>query len=179
MTISDTAVVGDLSGEAWSVGDTLLRVKRSAPSAVILCVLSALVAGCSGSASQVGTSTTAQFVSVAGLGFGKAPASVHRACERAARQVGYAVPCPTLLPSGVTAYPSGSVHGCSIQIIGAGGLGGCARSWRGWVVGSSQSPHLVLQAAPRVVSNPARAIDGPGWERSYHVTAVLDLGAVL
>lgn len=100
-------------------------------------------------------------------------------CARVARVVGYPVPCPTLVPLGLRATPG--AHGCRLGIIGAGGAGTCARTWKGWVVGSSEVQganagpfgfqHLVISGAPRVVRNPARAIDGPGMFRGSRVQA--------
>jgi hypothetical protein len=91
-------------------------------------------------------------------------------CAHTAQVVGYAVPCPTVLPSGLRATPG--AHGCRLGIIGPGGAGACAQSWRSWIVGSSQLhgpdagppgfQHLVVGGAPKVVRDPARAIDGPG-----------------
>jgi hypothetical protein len=90
-------------------------------------------------------------------------------CERVARQVGYAVPCPTVLPRDLKATPGD--HGCKLGIIGAGGSGSCGERWRDWIVGSSEvvglnaggAPfqHLVIIGAPKIVRDPARAIDGP------------------
>lgn len=100
-------------------------------------------------------------MSVAGVEFVPASAALLRACHSTARVVGYRVPCPTLVPAGITAFPSGAIHGCSIHIVGPGGVGGCAHSWRGWVIGSSVSPHLVLLATPRPIRDDARVINGP------------------
>src|SRR6266511_2550983 len=46
-----------------------------------------------------------------------------------------------------------------------GRSGGCARSWRGWGVGSSTTPdqHLVLTASPRALRNEAEVVHGPAW----------------
>jgi hypothetical protein len=100
---------------------------------------------------------------VAGLTFIEAPAALLEQCADVATQVGYPVPCPTRIPLGLT--PSGSTSECRLEIITAGGLGGCSRSWRGWVIGSSGAgpQHLVIQASPAIVRDFARAIDGPGW----------------
>jgi hypothetical protein len=122
-----------------------------------------VVVGCAGSASRVPTTTSTRRVAVwvAGVEFVPAPKGVLRECRSTALAVGYRVPCPTIVPVGITAFPSGPVHGCSIHIIGPAGLGGCAHSWRGWVVGSSVSPHLVLQASPRPIGDYAGVINGP------------------
>lgn len=65
-----------------------------------------------------------------------------------------------MLPVGLVATTG--VSGCRLAVIGPDD---CAAAWRGWIFGSSEtsSQHLVMQAAPRVVRDPARAIDGPGW----------------
>jgi hypothetical protein len=100
---------------------------------------------------------------VASIRFVAASPLVRRQCDRTADRVGYPVPCPMLLPAGSAASPP--VQDCGLPIIGPAGNPGCGQRWRGWVVGSSTNccEHLVLQAAPRVIRNPARAIDGPGW----------------
>lgn len=105
---------------------------------------------------------------VDGVAFAVQP-GLRRVCSRVARVVGYAVPCPTVLPLGLRATPR--VQGCRLGIIGPGGSGACAKSWRGWIVGSSELDganagppgfqHLVVAGAPRAISDPARAIDGP------------------
>src|SRR5439155_4117191 len=78
--------------------------------------------------------------------FVAAPPSFRSQCRAAARAVGYAVPCPTRVPAGLTATGVAGPTACRLEIVGAGGLGGCARSWRGWVVGSSWvgRQHLVI-----------------------------------
>lgn len=90
-------------------------------------------------------------------------------CKRVSQQVGYAVPCPTVIPQDLKATPGD--HGCQLGIIGAGGTGRCGKQWRHWIVGSSDVvganaggvpfQHLVVVGAPKIVRNPARAIDGP------------------
>jgi protein MpaA len=67
--------------------------------------------------------------------------------------------------------------GCALHIIGAGGLGNCAKSWRGWVVGSSQADdeHLVISASPRPLENDARMVNGPAW---YPKARVRQLGSL-
>lgn len=54
---------------------------------------------------------------------------------------------------------------CGLHIIGPGGVGGCAKSWRGWVVGSSTTPneHLVITASPTPLRNYAKVVNGPAW----------------
>src|SRR5579884_2621943 len=102
---------------------------------------------------------------VAGVSWVAAGRRVRRECRQTADAVHYPVPCPTLLPQGMKTFPA--VDGCKLQIGTAGGGPGCAPTWKGWIVGTCEllpgpSQHLGLQGAPRVVANPARAIDGPG-----------------
>jgi len=110
-------------------------------------------------------------LTIAGVAFVPTSASVDRECRQTADAVKYAVPCPTLLPAGIAATPG--VHGCRFQIVGWDRKRGCgAAKWHRWMVGSSQLSgsdagpagflHLVVQGAPRIVRDPARAIDGPG-----------------
>jgi hypothetical protein len=93
----------------------------------------------------------------------RAPGSFLETCRETARMVGYPVPCPSKILAGGTPPPEGST--CRIDLIGAGGLGGCAHAWRGWVVGSMQTNqhHLVLQASPEPIRSLSRMINGPGW----------------
>jgi hypothetical protein len=93
----------------------------------------------------------------------QASAELREKCQATANAVGYPVPCPTRLVDGLTATPT--IDGCELDIIGPGGMGGCHRSWRGWVVGSSESAdqHLVIVGSPRAVRNYARVVNGPGW----------------
>lgn len=116
--------------------------------------------------SKEGTPSTA--TQIDGISFISQP-DLLSTCERVARRVGYAVPCPTVLPRDLKATPG--AHGCQLGIIGAGGTGNCGKQWRHWIVGSSEVvganaggaafQHLVIGGAPRIVDNPARAIDGP------------------
>lgn len=110
-------------------------------------------------------------LTIVGVPFVPAPAAVGRECRQTANAVGYAVPCPTLLPAGIAATPA--VHRCRFQIVGWDRKRGCgAMKWRGWIVGSSQLSgsdagpagflHLVMQGSPRIIRDSARAIDGPG-----------------
>jgi hypothetical protein len=66
--------------------------------------------------------------------------------------------------------PAGS-SGCGLDVIGAGGVGACAKSWRGWVVGSSDAggQHLVITASPRPLANFAKLVNGPAWYPSQRV----------
>jgi hypothetical protein len=104
-----------------------------------------------------------------------APASFLQACRETAQHVGYPVPCPSEILAGGTPPPK--VTSCRIGLIGAGGVGGCAPSWRGWVVGSMQTDenHLVLQASPEPVRSLSRMVNGPGW---YPGASVVRLGIV-
>jgi hypothetical protein len=93
----------------------------------------------------------------------RASASLRAKCQATAGSVGYAVPCPTRVPTGLTA--TRGIGGCALAIIGPGGIGGCARSWRGWVIGSSETndQHLVIVASPRALRNYAKVVNGPAW----------------
>jgi hypothetical protein len=93
----------------------------------------------------------------------QASAELHAKCEATANEVGYPVPCPTRVLDGLTATPR--IGGCELDIIGPGGVGGCHRSWRGWVIGSSETAdqHLVITGSPRAIRSYARVVNGPGW----------------
>jgi len=129
-------------------------------------VLAMFVAGLGASGARSGG--TRGKVTVAGVTFAATSAHVRRECQETANTVGYTVPCPLMLPQGMKAFPQ--VHGCKLQIVTAAGGPNCAASWRGWIVGDGEVQryggppleHLALQGAPRIVANPARAIDGPG-----------------
>jgi hypothetical protein len=84
-------------------------------------------------------------------------------CRAAASAVSYPVPCPTRVPADLT--PTRGSGGCQLDIIGPGGIGGCAKSWRGWVIGSSETPdqHLVITASPRALGDFAKVVNGPAW----------------
>jgi hypothetical protein len=110
--------------------------------------------------------------------FVQRPASLLAECRRTARLVGYPVPCPSLIPAGITGtlIDAGPCRGFRFGIVGVACSSG-SQSWRGWVVGSSQlAPgttsfqHLVIQAAPRPVGF-VRAVDGPGSTDQYRVDA--------
>lgn len=61
--------------------------------------------------------------------------------------------------------------------IGPGGIDGAAKSWRGWVVGSSYvaSDHLVITASPKPLRSYAKVVNGPAW---YPKARVKPLGWV-
>jgi hypothetical protein len=84
-------------------------------------------------------------------------------CRATANEVGYPVPCPTRVPEGLVATQG--IGGCQLDIIGPGVTGGCESSWRGWVVGSSETndQHLVIVASPRALLNYAKVVNGPAW----------------
>lgn len=100
---------------------------------------------------------------------GRASAKLLAKCRATASTVGYAVPCPTRVPAGLT--PTRGSGGCDLDIIGPGGIGGCAKSWRGWVVGSSETPdqHLVITASPRARGDFTKVVNGPAWYPEAHV----------
>jgi hypothetical protein len=86
--------------------------------------------------------------------FEPAPTALLRQCRRTARAVGYAVPCPSSLPSGLTGtqVEGGPCSGFRFGIVGLPCPAG-SQSWHGWIVGSSQLAtgttsfqHLVIQA---------------------------------
>jgi hypothetical protein len=96
-------------------------------------------------------------------------------CQATANHVGYPVPCPTRVPAGLAA--TRAIGGCELEIIGAGGLGGCGKAWRGWVVGSSETneQHLVLVASPRVLRDAAKIVNGPAWYQGARVRPLQSL----
>lgn len=147
-------------------------------------LLAGMITGCGGATPRVPVTqpqtharlsttrltTSAVATIVATVPFAPVTAEVHSDCASTAKSVGYVVPCPTLLPLGMEATEP--VHGCAFRIVAPVGWAGC-RGVRpnGWFFGSGDvigrgagAPgfqHLVLFAAPRVIHNPARAIDGP------------------
>jgi hypothetical protein len=66
---------------------------------------------------------------------------------------------------------SGGRRGCQLDVIGPGGQGDCAKEWRGWVVGSSETKdqHLVITASPNQVASGAKLVNGPAWYRAARV----------
>jgi hypothetical protein len=93
----------------------------------------------------------------------QAPPELRVKCQATADEVGYPVPCPTRVPEGLIA--TRAIGRCDLDIIGPGGVGRCARAWRGWVVGSSETSdqHLVIVASPRALLNYAKVVNGPAW----------------
>ncbi len=107
---------------------------------------------------------------VAAVPFVHVSAEVTGECQTTADAVGYAVPCPELLPAGMS--PTEPVHGCRFAFVAEVGWAGCSDVRPdGWFFGSSDVggknagaagfQHFVVFGAPRVVRQPARAIDGP------------------
>jgi len=132
--------------------------------AAVTVALSA-TAGCARSHSASSMQPTTTEVSASRSNFVAASRSLIVDCHKTARAVGYAVPCPTRVPASLTEPSMNSPTGCTLQIIGPGGVGGCAKSWRGWVVGSSTTPdeHLVITASPTLLRNDAKLVNGPAW----------------
>jgi hypothetical protein len=137
----------------------VLRVGR-----VAVASLAVVATGCAGAAqSPPAVDETQPTQSAGDLAFAPAPADLLAKCRATARAVGYPVPCPTQVPSGLVA--SSGRAGCQLDIIGPGGRGDCAKAWRGWVVGSSETgdQHLVITASPRLLTNYAKVVNGPAW----------------
>jgi hypothetical protein len=105
----------------------------------------------------------------------QAPPELRAKCQATANKVGYPIPCPTRVPEGLTA--TRGIGGCRFDIIGPGGVGRCAKSWRGWVVGSSETndQHLVIVASPRALRNDAKVVNGPAWYASARVRPLRSL----
>ncbi len=103
-----------------------------------------------------------------------APRTLIAACRRTAQAVGYPVACPTRVPRGQTAASALAPTNCRLLAIGPGGAGGCAKGWRGWVIGSSATSegHLVLTASPSPLRNGARVVNGPAWYPQERVKPV-------
>jgi hypothetical protein len=66
----------------------------------------------------------------------------------------------------VTPVEHGLTPACKVSLICPG-----TGSWRGWVIGSSQSAeqHLVITASPHLLRDYARVVYGSAWNRSAHV----------
>lgn len=124
--------------------------------ATLLALLGAC--GCTGSGETAPAPTEPPS---AGDSLAAAPVSLHKSCIATAEAVGYAVPCPTRIPPGLTATRSIDPARCRLEIIGPG----CGRAWRGWIVGSSETPeqHLVITGTPRLSRSSAKVVNGPGW----------------
>jgi hypothetical protein len=138
--------------------------KRAITSLVFLAVTAIVVCGCADSHTATSSSATAQ---KPGLHLVAAPQMLLRKCRAAARAIGYAVPCPTSIPPGLAIGPSTTTAGC-LDVIDAGGRPACGaagKSWRGWVVGTSNvdAQHLALTASPRRLKNYAKLVNGPAW----------------
>jgi hypothetical protein len=123
----------------------------------VLVLLLVTLSGVPGSSSGAATENGGAFVA--------AGRRLVAQCHLTARSIGYPVPCPMRIPRGFTEMAPKHATGCVLHVIGLGGVGGCARSWRGWVVGSSAtaSQHLAITASPRPLRNPARVVNGPAW----------------
>lgn len=146
--------------------------------ALTLAVAAAMFGGCGGAGAP--RQTGRKLPVVASIQFGPSPPVVLRECQSTADAAGYAVPCPMMLPEGIA--PTPGVDGCGFAFIAVGGEPGCGGAeWRGWIFGSTQMTgsnagpagfqHLAIQGAPRVVRDPARAIDGPAMFPGSRVQA--------
>jgi hypothetical protein len=136
-----------------------------------LAAVAALLVGSGTVTTPLGAAGTPPATTVDFVQFVPTSPTVRKECQQTADTVKYAVPCPTLLPLGME--PTPGAHGCRFVFMAAHttvpNCGGAI--WRGWIGGSVQVDsryytagfqHLVVQGAPRVVSNPVQAIDGPG-----------------
>jgi hypothetical protein len=171
----------------WSA----VRTGRSRQEVAIGVVILAAVAGAAGCSSSRSRTTTNEsrpvhtaavvteapvsrtvIARVASVAFGRVSAVVLHECRATADAVDYAVPCPTLLPIGSAATVSPEPRSCRFAIVAPADSPTChAPQARRWIFGTSGVngvgiknigfAHLVLTAAPRVLRNPARAIDGP------------------
>lgn len=115
--------------------------------------------------------TSERVQTIASVPFARVSWVVSGECQNTADAVNYAIPCPTLLPLGIDA--TSPVHGCRFAIVAQVGWPGCSDVRPdGWFFGSgdvSGPPgggdagfqHLILFGAPRVITDPARAVDGP------------------
>jgi hypothetical protein len=121
--------------------------------------LTLIVSACSGGGSSSSTPGPPQAASQ----LVQASAEARAKCRVTADNVGYAVPCPTRVPEGLVA--TAGLGGCQLDIIGSGGQADCARAWRKWVVGSSETndQHLVIVASPRALRDDAKVVNGPAW----------------
>src|SRR5919109_1127767 len=148
---------------------TLCRVRAPAVTSVVFVAATVVaLSGCSDSH----TAAPAATAHTGGLRFVAAPRALLTKCRATARAVGYPVPCPTHIPAGL-AVGSSTRAGC-LDIIGPGGIGGCAKSWRDWVVGTAnvRTEHLVITASPRPLTNDAKLVNGPAWYPRARVRVV-------
>lgn len=134
----------------------------------LVVVTVALLTGC-----PAGTKNenTTRMLEVGGVVLVPSSGAVRRQCERAARELGYAVPCPAMLPKGSYSTPP-IIEGCRLRLVGPGCF-----EWRRWLAGSIEFPsevrvsHLVIQGSPRPRS-PARFVHGPAWWPGANVEVV-------
>lgn len=122
--------------------------------------LTLIASACSSEGSSSSTPATPQ---AAASQLVQASAEIRAKCRVTADSVGYEVPCPTRVPGGLLA--TAGQGGCQLDIIGPGGQADCAKSWRKWVVGSSETndQHLVIVASPNALRSYARVVNGPAW----------------
>jgi hypothetical protein len=137
---------------------------RGTRSGVIVSITVIAVCGCSDS--RMASSSTA-ISQKSGLHLVAAPSVLLWKCRATAHAVGYAIPCPTYIPSGLAIGSSTASTGC-LDVIGPGGRPACGpagKSWRGWVVGTSNvgAQHLAITASPRPLRNYAKLVNGPAW----------------
>jgi hypothetical protein len=144
-----------------------MRIAASVP-----LLISLMLCCCAGSNAAVPTRPLK--IKAAGLQFVAASARLIASCHLTARAVGYPVPCPMRVPQGLIATAAGGPTGCTLPIIGPGGVGGCAKSWQGWVVGSGSTTdqHLVITASPHPLGNYAKVVNGPAWYPKARVKPV-------
>lgn len=124
-------------------------------------------------------------VTVATVPLARVTPLVSDECQRTADAIGYAVPCPTLLPIGMT--PTTAQPHCSFAIVTFVDSAQCPGDpqARGWFFGTSgvnepgsgaaSVQHLVLWGSPHIERRPARAVDGP----AVHPGRVLPRGSIL
>jgi hypothetical protein len=152
------------------LGSRSLHVGRVTLIAAVTLAVAASIVGCAGSQEENSGMSMTRSAS-RGAEFVGAPKSLIAACHKTASDVGYRVPCPMKVPDGLTQTGRAGRAQCTLHIIGAGGVGACATSWRGWVVGSSTTPdeHLVITASPTPVRSYAKVVNGPAWYRGARV----------
>jgi hypothetical protein len=128
--------------------------------ALAVALMALLGGGCSDSG---GVAATGTLPKPSGSLLVQAPTELLEKCQATAPEIGYPVPCPTRVPEGLT--PTRGSGGCQLDVVGPGGVGGCVKTWRGWVVGSSETndQHLVIVASPRPLRSDAKLVNGPAW----------------